>query len=138
VLIEDILPYSQTLKMQVIETCKLIGQITYRLRNARVEYSEIGRHAVKKWVYDTYPGIVLPKIQAKIDRKGGLRKDGKPLTASFMWVDDRIVAAAMREHWGIKKPKPGHKNEFGISKHSWQALGLATYWLKTEDHQPFR
>ncbi len=135
VVIEDIAPYSQTLKMQVIQVCKFIGQLEYRLSVLDIGYEMIPRSSVKKWVYDEYQDVIWEQLRKKVIRSEKRRKDGKTLTPTFVWVDDRMVASAMRAHWGIKKPKPGHKNELGISGHSWQALGLATYWIKTGGRQ---
>jgi hypothetical protein len=49
---------------------------------------------------------------------------------TFVYVDDRIVANAMRKHWGIKNPtKVGQRAMYNLQTHSWQALGLVSYYL---------
>jgi hypothetical protein len=137
VLIEDILPYSQSLRLQVIQVCKFIGVLSYRLAvESEIHHELIGRSKVKEYVFNHHYDVIEPYLVKKLARKGRVKQDGTPMKPTFVWVDDRMVAAAMRSHWGIKKPKPGHKNELGISKHAWQALGLATYWIKTGDRQP--
>lgn len=54
-------------------------------------------------------------------------------TPTFVYVDDRIVANAMRKHWGIDKPKrPGERAAFGLKDHSWQALALCSCFLASK------
>ncbi len=128
VVIEDVAPYSGRLKPQVIETCKFIGELVYRLKTAGIQHELHPRSAVKKWLFDSCPAIVIPRIEAKILKKGRLTKSGEPFKPTFIWVDDRIVIAGLKELWGIETPKPGKKNRFGITKHAWSALALASYW----------
>lgn len=130
-IIEDIRPYAARLTMQIIETCKYIGELRYRLNEANIASEWVPRSLVKKWVFDTFPVVCDYRIRVKIDKKGLKSKDGKPRMPSFHFVDDRIVVAAMKECWSIETPKPGKKNKYKISAHGWQALAVGTYYLKT-------
>jgi hypothetical protein len=54
-------------------------------------------------------------------------------TPGFIYVEDRIIANAMRKHWGIVTVLGGKKKAaFGLKTHSWQALGLASYFIVRE------
>jgi hypothetical protein len=140
VVIEDIRPYGLKMSNDVINTCKWIGELNYRLITtfqAPVEY--VTRGAVKKWVYEQFTGLCNDRINKKIaylddygDRKGKKRyrtKEGLLKKPSFHWVDDRIVIAAMKELWKIPTPTPGRKNIYGLSEHSWQALAAGSCFL---------
>lgn len=139
VLIEDIKPYSLKMAQSVIDTIKYIGSLEYRLNEAKIEFKLYGRNKVKKWIFDRFNSICVARIDKKIEyldklrkSKGeeGLRsKDGSLRTASFVFVDDRVVIAAMKDLWSIPTPKPGKTNQYGISAHSWQALALAAFHL---------
>lgn len=132
VVVEDIRPYSQRLTMQVIETCKVIGELTYRLRNARgVKIELVPRSDVKKWVFDAFAAISNEKISRKMARKGKINKDGSPRKPSFNYVDDRVVVAAMQEHWKMEKSKKGQPNKWGFRAHMhcWQALGMVSSFI---------
>lgn len=140
VLIEDVRAYGTRLSPQLLLTAKYIGQLEWRLNELKVPFELIPRFEVKKWVYDTFPILVIPRIAAKMateDRrreKEGLKRlrtaAGDLYKGNFVWVDDRIIQAAMAYHWEIKKPKPGQTTQFGLSKHSWQALALATLYME--------
>jgi len=143
VIIEDIVPYRQKVSNQVISTCKFIGELNYRLTSELpVEITYAGRGAVKKWIYEAFPGLCVSRIHQRIrylddygEKNEGKRyrnKDGDLRKPSFHWVDDRVVIAAMKELWGIPTPKPGKKNKYGFSSHSWQALALGSYFLNSK------
>lgn len=140
VVYEDILnPY--IMRKSTVITCKFIGALEYRLSEmASVRPIGYERNKVRKWVYDAFPDIVVPKVAAKIayldeqgkrlNRKRYLLKDGVTLRQpSFLFVDDRIVISAMKHLWGIPTPKPGKSNPYGLRGHSWQALAVASYWI---------
>lgn len=141
--IEDIRPFRMGMAMQTIETAKLIGELKYRLKNELyVDFILIPRFDVKRWVFNTFPELVLDRINKKIEyldiqgqRLGRKRyrrkKDGELYKATLHYVDDRIVIAAMKEYWKLKTPKPGKSNEFGLKSHSWQALAVGTTYLAT-------
>jgi hypothetical protein len=140
VCIEDIRPYQGKLSLQVIETCKFIGELIYRLKNeVGCEYRLITRSEVRKWVFDAFPDVCVGLIDKKIaylddygERKGKKRyrnKDGSLRKASFQYVDDRIVISAMKRLWNIANPKPFKKNKEGFASHSWQALAVGSYYL---------
>jgi hypothetical protein len=138
--IEDVRAYGTRLSPQLLMTAKFIGELEYCLKQAGIAFRLIPRYEVKMWVYNTFPKIVLPRITAKVSREDKrrakmdmkrLRKvNGDLYSGSFIWVDDRMIQAAMAEHWQIKKPKPGKHTQFGLKSHSWQALGLATMVLR--------
>lgn len=140
IVIEDVYPYSTLLKPQIITTCKFIGVLAYRLGKIKgVSLAFVARNSVKKWVFDTFPSIVTPRINKKINYldgwrvgkgKRGLRnKDGELRKASFQFVDDRVVIAALKELYIIPDPKPGKSNKFGLKAHSWQALAVASQFI---------
>jgi hypothetical protein len=137
VLYEDIKPYSVRLGQQTIDTCKFIGELDYRLKEAAIDRRAIFRWQVKQWVYDQYRKLSTERIMKKIEllkKKRIKEKNTKnidSLKPHFIYVDDRIVLAAMKEHWKIQKPKPGKRSEHGLSAHSWQALAVATFFLET-------
>lgn len=140
VVIEDIRPYGLKMSNDVINTCKWIGELSYRLKSemeAKVEY--VTRGSVKKWVFEHFATLCIERINKKIayldgygERKGKKRyrtKEGLLKKPSFHWVDDRIVIAAMKELWKIPTPTPGRKNIYGLSEHSWQALAAGSCFL---------
>lgn len=141
VVIEDMKPYSVRLSPQVIETTKFIGVLSYRLKNELSIFPVLeGRHAVKEWIYNQHPRVCIPRIMKKIEllhekrvkqgKRGLQNQDGEMRAPSFVFVDDRIVIAAMKEHWGIPTPKVGKSNIYGLKSHSWQALAIGTYYLR--------
>lgn len=135
--IEDIMPYIGRLSPHTIDTCKFIGELTFRFLRAHFvdDLKLVPRNSVKKWIFDSCPDICLPRIIKKmiaIDKrkvkqgKKGLRKlDGEMRLPSFHYVDDRIVIAALKELYSIPTPKPGKPNIYGLKEHSWQALAVA-------------
>lgn len=142
VLVEDIRPYGLKLSPQIIETCKFLGELRYRLSRAKINVQWIPRNTVKKWIFDTFPAVVLPLVGKKI--KKGLfsacnvltkeeiivQGNGKqPRKSSFIWVDDRMVISAMKVMWNIETPKPGKTNKYGIKAHAWQALALGVFQI---------
>lgn len=137
--IEDIRPYAAKLTMQIIDTCKYIGELRYRLNGANIASEWFPRSVIKKWVFDSFPVVCTPRIEAKMlyqdgrnikQGKKGLRtKEGELRKPSFHYVDDRIVIAAMKERWDIETPKPGKTNKYKISAHGWQALAVGTYYI---------
>ena len=133
VLIEDIKPYSVSLTQGTIDTCKFIGLLCYFLNWHKIRYELITRHQVKKWVYDMFPVIVLERVFKKIAYKDKRNNDGKLRKPSYVYVDDRIVIAVMKDLWKIPTPKVGKRNVHGLSAHSWQALGVASYYLHGRD-----
>jgi hypothetical protein len=94
-------------------------------------------------VFDTHGELCVERINKKIvalddygerkDRKRYRNKDGELRKASFHYVDDRIVIAAMKKHWNIPTPKPGKSNALGFSSHSWQALAVGSYYLAKKE-----
>ncbi len=130
VVVEDIRPYSLRLTPQVIDTCKFIGELNYRLKTwsgAIVEY--VVRNHVKKWCFDSFPDVCLPRIRKKIEKKMFVNKDtGEFRKPSFVFVDDKMVTESMKELYKIPVPKSGYGYQFGLKEHSWQALAVASYW----------
>ncbi len=130
VLIEDVRPYGVRLSQDLLDTTKWIGVLEYRLESLNIAYTLISRSTVKKWVFDTYPEISIPRIDKEIICRNHRRKDGEYCKPSAKYINDRMVIAAMKKHWKIETPKPGKTNRFGISKHAWQALAIASYHLQ--------
>jgi hypothetical protein len=146
VVIEDIRPYNSMMSMQVIRTCQFIGELKYRLQNElQLKIHMVTRGDVKKWVFTRFPGLCKERIDQKIqylddygERKGKKRyrnKDGELRKATFHWVDDRVVIAAMKEYWKIPTPKPGKKNLYGFSSHSWNALAAGSCFLNVSFYE---
>lgn len=143
VVIEDIFPYSMRLTPQVIDTCKLIGELAYRFNTCDQVSSVhlVARNSVKKWIFDTQFAICEPRINKKIlakhnrnikkGLKGMIKLDGEMRQSSFHFVDDRIVIAALKSIYNIPTPKPGKPNIFGLKGHSFQALAVGTYFTRT-------
>ena len=150
--VEDIRAYSGKLSQDVIDTCKFIGELTYRLINElQVDYFKLyPRSKVRKWVFDAFPEVCVAAIDKKIaylDEYGKrkneelkaegkkpkyrryITKTGELRKASFNYVDDRIIIATMKRLWKIPEPKPFKGNIYGLKKDSWQALALASYYL---------
>ena len=127
---EDIRPYSLRLTPQVIDTCKFIGELNFRLKTwsgATVEY--VARNTIKKWCFEAFPEVCAPLVQKKIEKKGFRNKEtGEFRKPSFVWVDDKSVTESMKVLYGIQLPKPGMGYRYGLKNHSWQALAIASYW----------
>ncbi len=132
ILVEDIKPYSLKLRQDVIDTCKFIGVICWQMEALRFPYTLISRWQIKKWVYDTFPEAVRRVDQYIVNKKIVNKTTGEPRSSSFVFVDDRIVIAVMKEMWGIETPKPGKTNRYGITGDAWQALALASFHLKSQ------
>ena len=141
IVIEDVYPYSNRLSPDIIETCKLIGELRYRFSKCKSVSSVhfIPRSTVRNWVYNTVPDVVIPRVIARMEymdkqkikqgKKGLRTKEGKLYEPSFNYVDDRIVVAAMKELYKIPTPKPGKSNIFGLTKHNWQAFATVAYFV---------
>lgn len=130
VMIEDIRPYSLQLTPDVVETCKYIGELRYRLNTARISFEMISRSEIKEWAYLAYKSQIEPLILKKMEKKGkNLNLDGNTRKTSFVWIDDQIITHAMRFEWSIPAER-GRSNRFGLATHSWQALALGTLFLK--------
>ena len=127
VVIEDLAAYTQRLTPEVIDTAKFIGELSYRLKMAHIEYRLIPRSAIKEWVFKAYPDVAVPLINKKIEKKGKKNKDGSWPKPSFVYVDNTIVVAAMRKQFNLP-PTAGKRNRLGITSHAWQALALGWYW----------
>lgn len=144
VVIEDLAPYSLRLTPQVIDTAKFIGEAVYRLKQyPGVKVELIPRSKVKLWVWENFSDVVRPLIEAKIDKKlfpacrisdqEEIRVDdrGKPgRKGSFIYVDDKIVKAAMVYLYKIPKPPPGAGYLHGIKEHAWSALAVASVFTE--------
>ena len=130
VVIEDLKPYSLRLTPQVISTAKFIGECLYRLKNeAGMNVTLVSRNEVKKWVFDTFPEVCLPIIEKAIGKKGYItRSTGEPRKPSFVFVNDKIVTESMKVLYKIPLPKSGKGYQHGLQSHSWQALGLASFF----------
>lgn len=151
VVIEDIRPYSGKLSLDVIDTCKFIGELCYRLLNElRVPFKLYARYLVRKWVFDSFNEPCVMAINKKIaylDEYGArkneelktagkkpkyrryITKEGVLRKASFNYVDDRIIISIMKKLWEIPEPKPFKSNIYGLKEDSWQALALGSYYL---------
>lgn len=129
VLIEDVGAYGTRLSGDLVQTCKWLGKLEYWLKSRNIAYTLIFRSTVKKWVYDSYPEISIPRVEQAIIARDHRRKDGAYCKPSAKYVNDSIVEAAMRHAWAIEKPKPGKSNRYGITEHSYQALALACCYL---------
>lgn len=137
VVIEDVYPYSMRLTPEIIATCKVIGELSYRFSVCKLAKSVNlePRNSVKKWIFDTVPDVVLPRIEKKMAAlhirkvakglRGLIKQDGEMRAASFHFVDDRTVIAALKSIYNIPTPKPGKPNIYGLVDHSWQALAVA-------------
>jgi hypothetical protein len=129
VAVEDMRPYNMRITDGVIQTIKFIGQLEWRLRDVGIAYDLIPRWQVKQWVFLQYKPIVEPLIERKIElaAKRKIKEGKKPRNASpsFVYVDDRMVSAAMREFWKIEKVKKVGQEAF-IKDHAWSALAVAS------------
>lgn len=106
-----------------------------------MQFELMSRSEVKQWVFNTLPEVCLPRIEKKImtiharkekDGKKGLKNaNGAMRSPSFVFVDDRIVLASMKDFWNIPTPKVGKPTQYGLSSHSWQALALCTCYMAT-------
>ena len=128
-LIEDIAPYSLRITKDIIDTCKYIGELEYRLNERQMDYKLILRWEVKKWVFDIYYDIVIDEIERRIVTNNLIKKDGEYRQASFVFVNDRNVLNSMRIRWDIPRPRVGQKNPYGLASHTWQALALGSYYI---------
>ena len=126
-LIEDMQAYNLKMTPEVILTCKYLGKLEHQLQEAKMSYKLILRSQVKQWVFNTFPDVVLPIIKKKIVAKDMRYKNGDLMKPHYMWVNDAIIVECMRIHWEIGRAKPGKRNLFGLSSHSWQALALVSY-----------
>lgn len=135
VVLEDVRPYNMRISDGIIQTIKFIGELEYRLRSANIPFELIPRWQVKQWVFLQFRTMAEPEIIKNMDRqsnrkiKAGDITEKKERKPSFVWVDDRIVQKAMRIHWSINKPLVGKRTPFNLKDHSWQALGLASYYI---------
>lgn len=129
VLIEDVKPYGVRLRQELLDTCKWIGKLVYWLELAGIGHKLISRSTVRTWVYNSFPDIVVPRIEREIICRDHRRKDGEYCKPSAKYVNDRIVEAAMKEKWSVPKPKPGRTNVYGLKTHSWQALALISCFI---------
>ena len=129
VIIEDIRPYSMKLTMDIIKTCKVIGELYFRLKEwAGLDVELITRYEIKKWVFDAFPDVCIPMIEKKIEKKGyRVASTGEPMKPTFVFCDDKIVTECMQHLFKIKKPLPGKGYEYGLKEHSWQALAIAAH-----------
>lgn len=132
VVYEDMQYYSVRMGRSIIDTSKFLGQLEWRLSAAGIKFTGIYRWEVKKWVYENFKSLCETRILQKIERKRVSKKAADKLRVGFVFVDDRIVLAAMKEHWKIPTPKPGHKSLYDLARHSWQALALGTVYLSRE------
>jgi hypothetical protein len=138
VAVEDMRPYNMRITDGVIQTIKFIGQMEWRLKEAGITYDLIPRWQVKQWVFLQYRTIVEPLIDRKIELAAQRKiKEGKKprnASASFVYVDDRMVSAAMREFWKIEKVKKVGQEAF-LKDHAWSALAVAS--LHIVSNMPF-
>jgi hypothetical protein len=126
--IEDIKPYAGNLSQQAIDTCKFIGQITWRLDEDKIPYKMVTRSEVRKFVYDILPEMVIPMVNARITQRNEKNNDGKNRRPSFVYVNDAIVLKAMKVLWRIETPPPGKGYIHGLKSHTWSGLALASYF----------
>jgi hypothetical protein len=129
VLIEDVQAYGVRLSPDLLDTAKWIGRLVEWLETHNIAYTLISRSTVRKWVYDSYPKISIPRVEQEIICRDRRRRDGEYCKPSAKYVNDRIIEAAMRHAWHITKPKPGHSNRYGLTKHAYQALALGCTFL---------
>ena len=128
VALEDIRPYSLRLTPQVLDTTRFVGEASHRLRMVcGKKFSLITRSEVKKWVFDSFPGVCIPRIEHKMKKKGRVNKDGTSRKPSFNYVDDQIVKVAMREMYALSRKKKGELAPLGVEDHAFQALALASF-----------
>lgn len=134
IVIEDIRPYSLRLTPQVIDTCKFIGELVYRLKiECGLCVAMVNRSEVKKWCFDSFPEVCVPIIDKMIAKKGYVSKNGEQRKASFVFVNDKIVTECMKYLYKIPLPKAGKGYDYGLQTHSWQALAVASYYSANFD-----
>lgn len=126
VVIEDIKPYAGNLSQQAIDTCKFIGQLAWRLSEKGIDYIMLNRSQVRKWVYDTFPDLIIPLVVARIAKTNAKNNDGKNRKPSFVYVNDGFVLKAMKILWNIPDAPPGKGYTHGLRTHTWQALALVS------------
>jgi len=148
VIIEDVRAYNMRISGDIIETVKFIGWLTGtktvkgKLSELGIKYELIPRYQVKEWIFLQFRTMAEPEIikiiarnQARNEKKAieaGEEYKKRNLAPTFIYVEDRIVANAMRKWWDIKKPsRPGQKSPYGLKTHSWQSLALCSYWMAT-------
>lgn len=144
IVIEDIKPFSVKMSQQVIDTCKFIGVLVYRLSTvAGLKVELVTRYEVKSWIFATFGAVCEPLIDIKIEKKRyeacdmetkqEIRVNGNGTTkkrkGSFIYVDDKMVMESMKVMYQIKKPLPGKGYEHGLQTHSFQALGAASFFM---------
>lgn len=120
----------------IIDTIKFIGQIEWRLKQVEGLIVElIPRYSVKQWVFIQFKSLAVTYIESKIDYKIKKReKEGKENKyrdkVTFVWMDDRVIERAMRQHWNIPKVKKvGDVTPYNLRDHSWQALAVVSYYM---------
>ena len=135
VVVEDIAPYTGQLSPYLIQTIKYLGELEYRLKAAGISYNLLPRSAVKEWCYNQYKEIVEPLIGLKMTKRankdGGsalYKKNGELKRPSFVWMDDKIIVACMREEWSVPAIS-SRRQKYGLKDHSWQALALLTTYI---------
>lgn len=156
VVIEDIKPFALQLTPDVIETCKLIGEMNYRLiSSTAARVVMIPRMLVQRWAFERMADVVVPLVKDRIHKKTfkacsvpdrkeilvDIEGNIKRGTANFTYVNDKIVTQAVRAAWKIPLPAPGSGYAFGLKDHAWQALAAVTayQWQDGEQrtfHQP--
>lgn len=135
VLVEDLAPYSMQLTPDVLKTAKVLGMIEYKLKVARISYTLVTRSKIKEWVYSEYKSLLEPLVKEKVVKRmkkknlPTINKDGSEKKGSFAWLDDRLIEIAMRKEWDVPAQR-GKKNRFALKAHSFQALALATLFIK--------
>ena len=132
VVIEDIRAYEGGFGQYVIDTCKFIGELQYCLKSAAISFTLIPRSTVKSWLYTSLNATCKPLVEKIIRQRKLVNKDGQYRAPSHAFVNDRVVATAMRVIWDLKKPKPGHKLTNGMKGHAIQALAVGTCYLQME------
>src|SRR6185437_13153093 len=107
-------------------------------REAGITYDLIPRWQVKQWVFLQYRAIVEPLIDRKIHlaAQRNIKAGKKPrnASASFVYIDDRMVSIAMREFWKIEKVKKVGQEAF-LKDHAWSAIAVAS--LHIVSNMPF-
>ena len=135
VVIEDVKPYKMRISQDIITTCKFIGVLEDRLKAARISTTLISRPEAKEWAYLGYNDLLTNMVKKKVLRwakKEGLpptNEDGSERQGNFVWLDNRMIESAMRLEWNIPS-KRGTTNEYKLETHSFQALLLATLFIK--------
>jgi len=140
VIIETLVAYGGRVRTETLQTCKWEGELCYRLSLERnVRQVLVARSTVKAWIFNACPEIVLPRLVKVMEaahkrsvskgKKGLVRADGSMRQASFQFIDDRIVVAAIKSLLSIPTPRPGRSNFYGLHSHSWQASALCAYFL---------